>query len=968
MQAMTVEGASDGANGIYAYDNSTVSGDLTSMKVTASGPATGIGASSSDVKLEMSGDMSVESKNSTAYGINAYNSSDVTFTGMQAMTVSGDKNDAKGISALGSTVSGDLTSMMVYNFGGDTGPIGIFADSGDVKLAMSGDLTVLGKGSGALGILATSSDVTFTGMKAMTVSGDHVYKPVQGIYASNSTVSGDVTSIDVTSASGSAAGISAVDSSDVTLTGTTSVVAAGVKMSNAIDSESNSVVSLEDDLDKLIAVSTDKSGADASVLKVSKNGKIRLNKATVKNLGSGAANSITAGLDYDGTPEDGSGVVDVTASSLSGDIEQTGTSGTLEVMLKNKSFLSGAANVTSGDGAISINVEGAGQTTGNNKDNGSVWEVTGDSDMKGSNTTLSSVLNNTGVVSFDHEAGGDYKVISTDQLTGQNGLYLMNTNIDNASGWVNGRQADQVRTVSGDASGVLAISNNDANVAAFESLMTTPLVYVASGDHDNTNFTLMSKQGDKYYELGAWKYDLEKIVNPDGSVGWYLVNHDLSAVSHAALNAVMMPDVWYLETNALFSQLGDYNVSRDDVSVWGYAVYNKLRVDNAIKFNGAAAAANFTLPEENEVEHVFRGLTGGIDKRLASDDNKQVFGGLMIGYGEGDYDFNYGDADDNSFHVGLYGVWRFSSGWYLAGLVKYNRYKTNLTANPYGGGSYSTDYTQNGFGVSAMAGRQFVNESGWFWEPQVELGWHHIGGADYTLSGMPVEIEGANSLRGRVGIGFGKKYVREDGSTLDLFVKASLVHEFDGETDVNLYTDANKTAYDPLTVDYGGTWGQYKAGINYNSGKDFNAHAAVTYEKGGDRESPIGFEVGLTWLTGPKAKARAEERKALEEEKKAAEEERLAAEEAERKAKDMAEREEKAKIAAEATIKEQKIEAQKKALEEKQARETVQEMTPAQKSELAKMAKELHMTVEQLANVMLETMKSILEKQGLLQK
>ena len=154
---------------------------------------------------------------------------------------------------------------------------------------------------------------------------------------------------------------------------------------------------------------------------------------------------------------------------------------------------------------------------------------------------------------------------------------------------------------------------------------------------------------------------------------------------------------------------------------------------------------------------------------------------------------------------------------------------------------------------------QFVKDSGWYLEPQFELGWHRTAGADYELTGLPVDVESMTSLRARAGLGFGKKRVYDNGRSLEFFVRASVVKEFDGDTNVRFFTDQTKTAFDPFKVDYSGTWGQYKLGLNYYApDKGFTLHGALTYENGGDRESPIGLELGGSWNIGPKAEEETE--------------------------------------------------------------------------------------------------------------
>ena len=846
----------DTARGIYADGGTAAVNGATAITATSitsgdggyGGSAHGIDAENGGLaSVEMSGPQagilaSVEGRGGAAYGISAWGNSavDVVMPGEGSSiraSAAGMNSRAYGISA-------------VNNNGGYGKAAGAAGASVMADGLQPGETTAVSVSDAEA--ISARADGTAFGIYAFG-SEEEVHE-----YPNTSQVSG-------------------AGAVDVTVDGDTSVYAAGGDASTAIAAYGKAAVTLTSEARREIVI--DSASSEDSVLKIGGGAEISFNNALVHNAGSGAAASLTALSGEDGEYVDGSGTVNASASYLLGDVFQRAWDGELTLNLRNSSALFGAANVVPeeaesempavdaadlADSAeptskISINIDGAGNGDANTTNDSSLWVVTGDSDMRGT-------LTNDGIAAF--LPGSTFKTISAGRLMsseGKTGLYVLNATLDNQEKDANGRQADQITAsdAGSNAGGVVQI-NDIGSVPTFQARMEQPLIVVKQDE--STNFRLRTNsQGYDNYELGSWRYVLKSgtVANADESFSteWYLENADLSALASTALNAVVMPDIWYLETNALYSQLGDFNAGREKTTAWGHALYNKLRWDNAIKFRNDAA--NFTLPYENEATQEFYGLAGGLDWRLNSEKN-QWFAGFMVGYGEGDLDMQYGDGSLDSFHAGLYTVCRTEGGWYLAGLLKYNRYKTDMTARPLNGyAAYKSDYSQDGWGLSVMAGKQFTHDNGWFVEPQIELGWHRTGGADYTLGGMPVEVEGASSLRGRVGVGIGRKYLYDDGRTLDLFFKASLVHEFDGETDVNIYTDSAKTKYDPFTVDYSGTWGQFKAGFNYYNGKNFNAHAAVTYENGGDRESPLGLELGLSWLTGPKpVKEEAEEKQA----------------------------------------------------------------------------------------------------------
>jgi len=1060
--SVTENTASKNAYGVYAYNGSSVTGasidkltvdsagdaygvnvdrftatvssaDLAvgAMSVSGDKAAFGVSATGGSVKLALSGGMSVESKNSRAYGIGAYSSSDVTFTGMQAMTVSGDKDGAFGINADNSTVSGDLTSMKVYSVGGDAGSKGISANSSDVKLAMNGDLTVFGKGPGAEGIQAqNSSDVTFTGMKAMTVSVDFSWM-ARGIYAvNNSTVSGDLTSMKVT-ASSSATGISAVSSSDVKLamsggmsveskngdaygiaaldggsvsgdvknisvtastadksaygvyaygsgsgarlgaidnitvnsvgygyglyadrstdlsgaikditvnadkfasgveadyngkvelnnmtgnlratakdgpavaigayfggkvnvsmnggdistettgtgnsdgitaqnngsvavTGVNNITSTGAnafgvyasdssidiamtgdlvsksdKTARALEAYGNSEVTISSDAAHDIAIDT--SAVGNTVLAVNSGGVISFNNANVYNRGSAIADSIMASGDTDGN-----GTVNAYASKINGDVEQKGTSGNLAVNLA-QSTLTGAVHAAGG------------ASVGLALDNTSVWNVTGVSDTNGE------LANNGGTVKFygnDGDEVSKYHTVTVDKLTGQDGVYEMHANIKENS-------CDQIIANTSDVTGTIKILSPEGKTGPYRKRMK-PYLVIVKGDKKSDFRLEVAETGNSFYrygpsnatEYGAWQFELASedidgsalanasglatLAANGGGLGWYLRNTmQVSSTAMAVFDSLMAPTIGHLEEGALYSQLGDQDwiASGDRTHVWGYAVYSKFKYTGHV-----TTPLEGSIDGDNYAENKYYGLTGGIDKVVHECDKGTLRLGAMMGYGEGDLDMDNGDASDNSFHAGVYGVYRFNSGLYLAGIAKYNRYRTDVTARPIEGGSYEASYNQDGFGISALAGKRFDLRNSWYVEPQAELGWARIGSASYTINNSDVEIDSTNSVRGRLGFSLGRRVATETGKTLDFYVKASIIREFDGETDLTM-------SGDPFKADFGGTWGQYKLGINYWNNDNFMLHGALVYENGENYESPIGVELGLNWFTGPK--------------------------------------------------------------------------------------------------------------------
>ena len=132
-------------------------------------------------------------------------------------------------------------------------------------------------------------------------------------------------------------------------------------------------------------------------------------------------------------------------------------------------------------------------------------------------------------------------------------------------------------------------------------------------------------------------------------------------------------------------------------------------------------------------------------------------------------------------------------------------------------------------------GRTFEldEEKGLFIEPQAQLIWGRLNGSDYiTDRNTKVDIDGLNSFIGRLGVA-GKR----TGDGNDVYLKASLLHEFSGKRDLHLRS-ANGEVMD-VSNDYGDTWFELGLGTNISLSK--NSHFY------GDIERSFGADIKKKW-------------------------------------------------------------------------------------------------------------------------
>ena len=227
----------------------------------------------------------------------------------------------------------------------------------------------------------------------------------------------------------------------------------------------------------------------------------------------------------------------------------------------------------------------------------------------------------------------------------------------------------------------------------------------------------------------------------------------------------------------------------------------------------------------------------GYDKSV----NAQSIYGLAVDYGDGTGSYSPGSGKDKLQTFSLYGVWTGDNGAYTNVTARYGSVSTDLES--YGDYPDKAEYKQHAYSVSVEYGKCFELERGLFIEPNAQFTLGRLGSIDYTTDrGVNGRIEGMNSALVRIGFVMGQKI--ENGS--DIYLKADLLHEFAGERDLQLTSDAGGTN-DILTKhnDYGDTWFELGLGGNVRISKTGNFYGEVTRGFGGDINKKWSVNAGL---------------------------------------------------------------------------------------------------------------------------
>ncbi|MBA7794114.1 autotransporter outer membrane beta-barrel domain-containing protein [Citrobacter sp. RHBSTW-01065] len=492
---------------------------------------------------------------------------------------------------------------------------------------------------------------------------------------------------------------------------------------------------------------------------------------------------------------------------------QSGTTLTLD----NGTILTGnvAGDIT---GAGDMAIKGA-----------SVWHLDGDS-------TVGALTLDNGTV--------DFRPSTTTRLTpafqavsltlgslSGSGMFRMNTDIASHTG-------DMLK-VAGNASGnfVLDIKNTGREPVSAGA----PLQVVQTGGGDAT-FTLNGGKVD----AGTWEYGLSKEntnwylkvdtpppvtppTNPDAGnpdVGVPSPVYRTTKSADAVLGMATAPVyVFNSELQNLRFRHGDFmQNTRSPGGVWGRYTGSDNRISGG-------ASSGYALTQN--------GFETGGDKVFDLGESRLAVG-AFVSYTDNSISHNRGgDSTIGSTGGGLYATWFDNDGYYVDGVLKYNRFNNELRTWMSDGTAVKGDYSQNGFGGSLEAGKTFsLNDNTWA-QPYVRTTAFRTDAKDISLNnGMKASIGTTKSLQAEAGVNLGMN-LDIAGKTVKPYLKAAISHEFSDNNKVRI-----NDSYD-FRNDISGTTGKYGLGVSAQLTPNAGVWAEARYENGKHTESPVTGSVGF---------------------------------------------------------------------------------------------------------------------------
>lgn len=488
--------------------------------------------------------------------------------------------------------------------------------------------------------------------------------------------------------------------------------------------------------------------------------------------------------------------------------------------------------------------------------NGAEWVPTDDNEQDEKNVYNEKIesianltLNNGGIVNLSTEnyksineiddikrdVGTNHQV-NIDNLKGSGGIFKLDLayhgaeNDNNVGSYINGTDSDFVVINGGDGGEhTIQFADNDKNIGAMDIGNKLYFAQVKDGAAtfgDGETITA-ANSNDLYDKL--FKVDSESTQTDEtGYNDWFITctgeKENPNAVT--PIHSYNAGFALWRDDDTLLKRLGELRYTNDEGGVWARIIGKKLEMDGAYGFDSNA----------NTVQV-------GYDRKDVQEDGSGTWRrGIALGYTEADTSFGSGDGENNYADLSLYAT----------NIRKHDHYLDLVARVGNIDSEYDTIYGDHGdfdnwaASISAEYGRKKkMNEDNWFIEPQVQLTYSYMWGDDFTTDkGISVSQENADSLVGRLGFIISREFESERKYPNRIYAKASVLHDFLGESGVAMYQDG-KSFYDG--VDFGDTW--YVVGIGANADMGNNCTFYVDAERAfkADVEMPYRLEAGFRW-------------------------------------------------------------------------------------------------------------------------
>lgn len=327
----------------------------------------------------------------------------------------------------------------------------------------------------------------------------------------------------------------------------------------------------------------------------------------------------------------------------------------------------------------------------------------------------------------------------------------------------------------------------------------------------NKDITVTAEEGDILGEITAVTDENGDIVSGSVKQGENVKNAGITELANVAFMA------WRAENDEMHQRMGELRSSTGEAGIW------------ARMKRGESESGDLDITNQYNTYQL------GYDEKVG--DSNWYLGGA-ISRTEGKSSFSNGSGENQSTGFTVYGTYVGDDGQYVDLSAKYARLDNEFDVFDRAGMEVNGDYRNNGYAFSAEYGKRIETGNDFWVEPQVQLTYGHLSSANYTTSNdVKAAQDAMNSVVGRVGFAAGK-----DISAGNVYVKASYLYDFDGDTSVTMTKNGQSSTYDQ---DLGGGWFEFGIGTNINLSETSHLYFDVERAVGGDIDTPWQWNAGV---------------------------------------------------------------------------------------------------------------------------
>ena len=446
-------------------------------------------------------------------------------------------------------------------------------------------------------------------------------------------------------------------------------------------------------------------------------------------------------------------------------------------------------------------------------DNGAAWNMTNDSFVNDVTLSNGGVINvqenaerfnadeaemNDGVINLQ----GDNQEVNVTTLTGDNGTFAVNSVNSKVNVTTNNSTG---LTLNGSSNVTNSFDVNNVNKGMQD---LADVMNITSGNKD---ITVTAAEGDILGEITAQTDKDGNVVADSVKQGENVKNAGITELANVAFMA------WRAENDEMHQRMGELRSSNGEAGIW------------ARMKRGESESGDLDITNQYNTYQL------GYDEKVG--DSNWYIGGA-ISRTEGKSSFANGSGENQSTGFTVYGTYVGDDGQYVDLSAKYARLDNEFDVFDRAGMEVNGDYRNNGYAFSAEYGKRIEAGNDFWVEPQVQLTYGHLSSANYTASNdVKAAQDAMNSVVGRVGFAAGK-----DISAGNVYVKASYLYDFDGDTSVTMTKGGQSATYEQ---DLGGGWFEFGIGTNINISKTSHLYFDVEKAVGGEIDTPWQWNAGV---------------------------------------------------------------------------------------------------------------------------